>query len=139
VVVGVAREDEVDHAIRQQRVGELAANHLDVRATLLCGALAQVLDHVVVDVDGVHASRVSDGVGEAEREVAAAGSDVRDPVARADVEQRDHLVGLLPAIAAEALVHLALEGAAADEPERGERRQRTRPHASLQGARASTR
>src|SRR5262249_39776812 len=64
---------------------------------------------VIVDIDGVHLARRTDRVGEAEREVTAAGTEVSDSSARPESESGDDRIGALPTVAPEALVHPALD------------------------------
>jgi hypothetical protein len=136
VMIGVAGEDEIDAAVGQARIVGLGADHLDVGAALRSRATAQVLDHVVVDVHGVHASRGSDGIGEPEGEVATAGAEIGDFVAGRHIEQRDDRVRLLPRVAADPLVREAFPGAAAEAGrENGERRECADPHANSPGGR----
>ena len=121
VVVGVAQEDQIDARGGQARVVRDRFDDLDVRAPLVARALAQVLEHVGIDVDRVDAAGRADRVGEPEREVAAARAEIRHLRARRDRERRDHAFGLLLLVAADAGVGVALHGAAAREE--GEREQ----------------
>jgi hypothetical protein len=117
VVIGVAGEEQVHLAVREPRVVLGGENRLHVGVALVAGALRQVLHHARIDVHGEHAALGPHGLGEAEGEVAAAGAEVRDPVAGPDAEGRHHPLGLLPGVASDALVGEPLELAAADGPE----------------------
>jgi hypothetical protein len=77
--------------------GRALHRHQVLHAGLL-RALAEVLDHVGLGVDGVDAA-LRRHVGEAHREVAGAGADVRHDGVGRKLQRLDHLVRLLPGVA----------------------------------------
>jgi hypothetical protein len=128
VVIGVAGEQQVDLAVGELGVVEGGQHRLDVVAPLAGGAFSQVCDHGFVDVHGVDPAGVSDRIREAEGEVPTSGAEVRDAAALPDVEQGYDLVGLLPVVAADALVETALDAAAAETERHAEQGPGARSH-----------
>ena len=108
-MVRVTAEDEVDPAGGDKWVAVLAQHHLDVVVATVRNAPFEVLDHVGIDIDRVHQAVATDGLGKAEREVAAARADVGNPLTGLDPKHLDHALGLLPGVTEEALVGKALE------------------------------
>ena len=112
VVVGVAGEDQV-HRLGQLGIVGGGEHGAHVGEPFLPGLPDDVVVHAFVDVHRVDAPLGPDRARQPEGEVAAAGAEVGDLRARRQREVRDHALGLLPLVAVEALVGVALHRAAA--------------------------
>jgi hypothetical protein len=97
VMVHVAEEDEVDLASGEAGIVGLGEHHLDIFVTTGVELLAQLVDDVPVDVDGIDPALGSDGIGQTKGEVPAAGTDVGNLVSGMQLEGREDAVGKLPA------------------------------------------
>ena len=98
MVVDIDEQREVD-GLGQPRIVERGLHHAHIGEALALRALAEMLHHVGLDVGGVD-RRLRQHAREAHGEVARARADVGDHRIGLERERVDHLMRLLPGVAA---------------------------------------
>ena len=96
VVIRVDDQDEVD---RFGKIGGVRArpHGLEHAQVLAMRPLAEVLQHLGLDIDGEHPS-FRHPLGEAHAEISGAGAEIGDDSRGRELQRVQHLVGLLPGI-----------------------------------------
>ena len=94
VVQDVVHEGQIEIADRQVRIGELTQHRLDVGELQFTRALGDVIDQPLLDVHGIDCATGRDCLRQGRTENARAGPDVRDPIARLQLQLGDRFVDL---------------------------------------------